>query len=437
MVLLRGAGPGHHQLRVKRVLLLATTTGYQLRSFGDAARAVGATLILATDRCDQLEDPWSDAAIAVRFGDDAEAVAASLEACVGAQPEAVLAVGDRPTVLAARVNEALRLHGNPVSAAVRSRNKLQAREALRAAGLPVPAFQVVSLHEDPMALADETAYPAVLKPLALSASRGVMRVNTAAEFVEGFERLRRLMTAPDIRIERDAAHDAALIESFIAGEEYAVEGVLTRGEFQPFAIFDKPDPLDGPFFEESIYVTPSRQPAKTQEAIVSGVARAAAALELHHGPIHAECRVNQSGVYVLEVAARPIGGLCARALRFESATALVPFEEVLLRHALGDDLRWCRRESAASGVMMIPIPQRGVFRRVQGIEAARTVAHVDDVRITAKEDTVLVPLPEGRSYLGFIFARADNAAAVERALREAHAKLRFVIEKEVPLMQSG
>jgi biotin carboxylase len=422
---------------VKRVLLLATTTGYQLRSFGDAARAVGASLILATDRCDQLEDPWSDAAIAVRFAEDADAVAASVAACVRAQPDAILAVGDRPTALAARVNAVLGRPGNPVSAAVRSRNKLQAREAFRAAGLPVPEFQVVSLHEDPMALAAETTYPAVLKPLALSASRGVMRVDTGTEFVDRFERLRELMTSPEIRIERDAAHDAALIESFIAGDEYAIEGVLTRGEFQPFAIFDKPEPLDGPFFEESIYVTPSRQPADIQDAIVSAVARAAAALELHHGPIHAECRVNPSGVYVLEVAARPIGGLCARALRFESATALMSFEEVLLRHALGDDLRSCRRESAASGVMMIPIPRRGVLRAVHGIEAARTVAGVDDVRITAKEDTVLVPLPEGHSYLGFIFARAGDAGAVERALRDAHAKLRFVIEREVPLMQSG
>jgi biotin carboxylase len=420
---------------VKRVLLLAATTGYQLRSFGDAAHAVGAMLTLATDRCDQLDDPWSDHAIAVRFGDEPDAVVASVAACVGVQPEAIVAVGDRPTVLAARVGEVMGLEGNSAKAAARSRNKLQAREAFRRAGLRVPAFQAVSLHDDPTVLAVETTYPAVLKPLALSGSRGVMRVNDSEEFVVAFERLRTLMMSPDIRIERDAAHDAALIETFVAGEEFAIEGVLTRGAFQPFAIFDKPDPLDGPFFEERIYVTPSRQPVDVQEAIVSAVARAAQALELHHGPIHAECRVNQSGVHVLEVAARPIGGLCAGALRFESelASGLLSFEEVLLRHALGEDLTSFRRESAASGVMMIPIPRRGVFRRVDNVEAARRVANVDDVRITAKADTVIVPLPEGRSYLGFIFAHADKAADVERALRDAHAKLRFVIEKEVPL----
>jgi formate-dependent phosphoribosylglycinamide formyltransferase (GAR transformylase) len=425
---------------VKRVLLLATTTGYQLRSFGDAARAVGATLLLATDRCDQLDDPWSDRAIPVRFGVEPDAVAAAVAACSRERPDAILAVGDRPAVLAAHLTAALGLAGNPPAAATRSRNKLQAREAFRGAGLPTPDFEAVSLDDDPVLLAGQAAYPAVLKPLALSGSRGVMRVNDAGEFVAAFGRLRTLMMSPDVRVERDVAHDAVLIESFIPGDEFAVEGALTRGDLQPFAIFDKPDPLEGPFFEESIYLTPSSQPAPVQDAIVSAVARAARALGLHHGPIHAECRVNPSGVYVLEVAARPIGGLCARALRFdrESGPAgLVSFEEVLLRHALGEDVRPYRREPAASGVMMIPIPQRGVLRGVDGVENARRVANVDEVRITAREDTLLVPLPEGHSYLGFIFAHGDDTTTVERRLREAHAQLRFVIERELPLVQSG
>lgn len=395
--------------------------------------------MLATDRCDQLDDPWSDHAIPVRFGDDAPALAAAVAACAREQPDAVIAVGDRPTVLAAHVAASLGLDGNPAAAAIRSRNKLQTREAFRRAGLGTPDFRAVSLHDDPVVLAREAAYPAVIKPLALSGSRGVMRVDDGADFVKAFERLRALMMSSDIRMERAAAHDAALIESFIAGDEFAIEGVLTRGDFQPFAIFDKPDPLDGPFFEESIYLAPSRQPAEIQDAIVSAVARAAHALGLRHGPVHAECRVNESGVYVLEVAARPIGGLCASALRFEHEAERPPasLEEVLLRHALGEDIRSYRRELAASGVMMIPIPQRGVLRGVAGVDAARCVANVGDVRITAKAHSMIVPLPEGHSYLGFIFARGADAAAVERALREAHAKLRFVIEKEVPLVQSG
>ena len=422
---------------MKRVLLLATTTGYQIRSFGDAAQAVGATLMLATDRCDQLDDPWADRAIAVRFLDEPHALAAAIAAGVDQKPDAVLAVGDQPTVLAAHISKALGLRGNPPAAAARSRNKLQAREAFRQADLPRPDFQAVSLHDAPDMLAAELAYPVVLKPLTLSGSRGVIRANDRGEFVAAFNRLRALMTAPDIRLERDAAHDGALIESFVPGLEFAVEGVLTDGSFQPLAIFDKPDPLDGPFFEETIYVTPSQQSPLVQRRILDAVVAAAGALGLRHGPVHAECRVNDHGVYVLEVAARPIGGLCAKSLRFEqpgqpgSAASL---EEVLLRHALGEDISAYRREARASGVMMIPIPARGIFREVHGVNEARAIAGVDSVQITAKPDTLLVPLPEGRSYLGFVFAHGETAAEAERALREAHAKLHFVIEREVPVI---
>ena len=425
---------------MKRVLLLATTTGYQIRSFGEAAQAVGAELMLATDRCDQLGDPWADRAIPVRFLDDEGLMGVAIAACVTQKPDAALAVGDQPTLLAARVNEALGLPGNPPGAAARSRNKLQARDAFRSAGLLTPFYQVFSLRDNPALLAGQTIYPAVLKPLALSGSRGVMRVNDPTEFVAAFERLCALMTAPDIRLERDAAHDAALVESFVPGLEFAVEGVLTRENFQAFAIFDKPDPLDGPFFEETIYVTPSRQPASVQGRIIAAVSRAARALGLRHGPVHAECRVNQDGVYVLEVAARPIGGLCAKSLRLERhghPGTVASLEEVLLRHALGEDVSGYQRESRASAVMMIPIPARGVYRDVQGVAAAQAVIGVDEVRITVKPDSLLIPLPEGRSYLGFIFAHADTPSDAERAVREAHAQLRFLIVREVPLARSG
>ena len=351
----------------------------------------------------------------------------------------MLAVGDQPTVLAAHINQALGLSGNPPAAAARSRNKLQAREAFSQAGLPTPDFQAVSLHDDPDVLAAALSYPAVLKPLALSGSRGVIRVNDREEFLAAFKRLRSLMTAPDIRLERDAAHDGALIESFVPGLEFAVEGVLTDGAFQLLAIFDKPDPLDGPFFEETIYLTPSQQPPLIQRRIRDAVVAAAHALGLRHGPVHAECRVNDQGVYVLEVAARPIGGLCAKSLRFErpgQQGAAASLEEVLLRHAVGEDVSGYRRETRASGVMMIPIPARGIFRDVHGVENARAVAGVDSVHVTAKPDTLLVPLPEGRSYLGFIFAHGDDATNAEQALRDAHAQLRFVIDREVPLASS-
>jgi hypothetical protein len=240
----------------------------------------------------------------------------------------------------------------------------------------------------------------------------------------------------------------ALVEGFIPGREYALEGLMHHGELRVLAIFDKPDPLDGPFFEETIYVTPSSIDEETRGRIIETVGRAAAAIGLRHGPIHAECRVNEHGVFVLEIAARPIGGLCARALRFvngddppvrdgdrSAVTSSIPLEELLLRHALGESPEHWRRESAASGVMMIPIPHRGIFRHVNGVDEARRVAGIDDIQITAKSDQLLIPLPEGASYLGFIFARGDAPADVDRALRAAHDRLRFAIDAEIPVLR--
>jgi biotin carboxylase len=414
----------------KRVLVLATTTGYQIRSFGEAADALGVRLVFASDRCDQLDDPWWDRAIPVRFHDLAQSVDAIVSSA-GPEIGGIIAVGDRPTELAALVAGRLHLPGNPPAAAAASRNKLLTREALRRGGLNVPAFQILPIVDAAEGPPHDLSYPLVVKPLALSGSRGVIRVNDQPEFEAAMVRLRQLLQAPDVRAERDTPNDQVLVETFIPGREFAVEGLLTAGAFRALAVFDKPDPLDGPFFEETIYVTPSRAPAATQAAIVDAIARAAAAIGLRHGPVHAECRVNDAGVWVLEVAARPIGGLCSKALRFAGG---VPLEAVLLRHALGEDVSGVDREPDASAVMMIPIPRRGVYKGVEGVEAARAVAGVDDLRVTAKIDTVVVPLPEGRSYLGFIFAHAADAAAAERAVREAHGRLRFAIERELPVI---
>jgi biotin carboxylase len=424
----------------KRVLLVATTVGYQIRSFGEAASKLGVRLVFASDRCDRLEDPWWDAAIPVRFHEESRSVATVVSACLDAPPDGIVAVGDRPAVLAAYLAQAFGIPGHPPEAAAISRNKLLTRRAFQAAGLLTPWFESVPVEDDAGDIGARVPYPAVVKPLALSGSRGVVRVNNVAEYVSAIERLRTLLQSPDVRIERDEVHGLALVESFIPGAEYAIEGLLSRGVFQLLAIFDKPDPLDGPFFEETIYRTPSVAPPDVQQRIVAAVTAAVHAIGLRHGPVHAECRVNDEGVHVLEVAARPIGGLCSRALRFRAGRSAIsdeiPLEELLLRHALGEDAAVYTREPRASGVMMIPIPRRGVYRRVEGMDAALEVIGIGDIRITAKPDAPIVPLPEGRSYLGFIFANATEPSAVDHALREAHARLHFVIDREVAVARA-
>ncbi len=405
--------------------------------FGEAAERLGVKLLFATDRCDQIDDPWCDGAIPVRFHEEAVAVGAIVDASRATPFQGIVAVGDRPTVVAAKVARELGLLGHPPHAATAARDKRLMREQFRSAGLLVPWFRVVPRTANPSEIAPELSWPVVVKPAVLSGSRGVIRANLAPEFIEAFARVQRLLSATDIRAMQDPAADEILIEQFIDGSEYALEGMLEQGGLHTLAIFDKPDPLDGPFFEETLYVTPSRAPASVVQAIEASVAAAVRALGLWHGPIHAECRVNARGVFVLEVAARPIGGLCAQALRFSRDDgSSIALEELLLRHALGERLAGWQRGPGASGVMMIPIPVEGIYRRVAGVEDALRVRGVDDVRITAKPDQRLVPLPEGASYLGFIFASARRAEGVERALREAHQRLSFVIDRAIAVTAS-
>jgi biotin carboxylase len=265
----------------------------------------------------------------------------------------------------------------------------------------------------------------VVKPVFLSTSRGVMRADNREQFVAAVKRLEALLSRPDLQRRGGTAAREALAEEFIPGLEVAVEGLLTDGEFRTLAIFDKPDPLDGPFFEETIYVTPSRLAKEVQDEIVETTAAASRAMGLTRGPIHAELRVNERGSWVIEVAARAIGGLCSQALRFGEAVSL---EELILRHALGEDVCEIQREEQAAGVMMIPIPRAGVLREVRGVEPARRVAGIEDIIITAHITQELSPPPEGASYLGFIFSRAATADGAEAALREAHRRIEFVIE---------
>lgn len=391
-----------------RLLLFATTTGYQIREFDEAARRLGVDLTLASDRCHIMDDPWGDRAIAVKF----DRIAESLEALCGLSFDGVAAVGDLPAVLAAEAAQALGVPFHPPAAARACHDKFLARQLFQDAGMMLPQFFRAKLGDDPLPLANAATYPCVLKPLGLSASRGVIRANNKAEFVTAFTRIRTML-----------GRGAFLqVESYIDGREFAVEGLVTAGELEPLAIFDKPDPLEGPFFEETIYVTPSRAAADVQQKLLETTAAAVKALGLRHGPVHAELRYNAEGAWILEAAARPIGGLCSRALRFEGGASL---EEVIIRHALAG--QGACPTKTASGVMMIPIPKGGIYESVEGMERASAVAGIEDVIITAKQGQKLIPLPEGSSYLGFIFARGDSPQDAEEALRRSHAELRFHI----------
>lgn len=379
-----------------------------MRSFAAAARRRGVEVTLATDRCHVMEDPWGDRALAVRFEEPEESALELVSGLrgMGTAIDGVIAVGDKPTVVAARTAALLGLPWHAASAAAVCRDKHRMRALFSEAGLSAPRYFLTTEPEC------DAEFPCVLKPRGLSGSRGVIRANNRAEFVAAFERIRRIL---------EDSEAAVQVEQYIPGREFALEGLMAAGELQVLAIFDKPDPLEGPFFEETIYVTPSRETAEVQDAIVRTTRRAAQSLGLSHGPIHAEMRVNETGVYMLEIAARPIGGLCSKALQFEAGT----LEELLILHAIGELPDELKPKHPCAGVMMIPVPRAGIFEGVSGVEAARQTPGVSEVVITAKAGEKLTPLPEGASYTGFVFAHGPEPGFVTGALRQAHSRLQF------------
>jgi len=419
----------------KRILLFASKLGYQTRSFQAAADKLDVEIVYVTDRCHQMDDPWNDHALAVHFEIPESAAGTVLESQRGLPVDGVLALGDRPSPAAAYLARGLGLMHNHPASVEACRSKLRMREVLHDAGVPVPWFRSVALEPPPEPLLLGIQYPCVLKPLSLSASQGVVRANNREEFIVGAARLKRLLDSPEIRATREPHLDQMLVEGYLPGREVAVEALLTAGIPRVLAIFDKPDLLDGPYFEETIYVTPSRLPAAVQRAIEQSLASAVRALGLTHGPVHAEFRVNTQGIWPIEVAPRPIGGLCARALQFNMPGEVggLGLEELLLRHALGLPGSDAPREMEASGAMMIPVPHSGILEKVEGEGEARAAAGITSLEITARLHDFIGAWPEGSSYLGFLFARAAEPAEVESALREAHVKLHFTLTPRLPV----
>ena len=407
----------------KKLLILASKLGYQARGFTDAAEALGVAVRFATDRCHKLEDPWSDGALPLHFENPQAAATEIAQRFANDPPHAILALGDRPTLTAAYASRALNLAGNDPEAVERCRSKLAQRQSLRSASLPVPNFFSFVMDDPAENILARVKFPCVVKPLSLAGSQGVIRADDEKQFRAAVLRIRALLESPELQVTREPGLDHLLVEEYIPGREVAVEGLLDRGRLRILAIFDKPDPLEGPYFEETIYVTPSRLPEARQAALRDCATRAVRALGLTHGPVHAEFRINDEGPWVLEVAPRPIGGLCSRVLRF--GLGRISFEELLLRHAFRLGGTDAERETEASGVMMIPVPRSGIFERVDGLDAAERVACVTEIRITARLKDYVAAWPEGASYLGFIFARAETAGEAEAALRAAHAKLFF------------
>ena len=407
-----------------RLLLIAPPYSYRTAAYLESARSLGVDVLVASEGEFSLVG-----AIANGLHLDLTGPAAldTLLAENRRQPfSGVVATDDATVELGSRVAQSLDLPHNPPQAAQLSHNKHLARQVLAAAGVGVPAFRLVDFSAPLAGQIEGLELPCVVKPLSLSASRGVIRADTREELLAACARVQTMLAGETTGDARLASH--LLIERFVSGPEVALEGLLQAGELEVLAIFDKPDPLEGPFFEETYYITPSRHTAAIQQEIIACVRSACAGLGLREGPVHAEVRLAADGCVIMEVASRTIGGECARLLGFGTGHNL---EELVISHAIGRPLPITPRAGGAGG-LMIPIPSAGILRRVEGITAARAVPGIEDILINIRDGYELVPLPEGSSYLGFMFACAVSPGEAEEALRAAHAKLNIVV---APLMR--
>lgn len=402
-----------------RVLLLVPATSYRAGAFLDAARRLQLDVTVGSNHRQVLAELTPGRSLYIEFHDTSAALQQILSHCRDYPIVAVVGTDDDTTGLAARAGQALELPHNDITAVQHTCDKFEFRQMIARAELNCPRFKRLALSVDPALVAATIPYPCVLKPLDLSGSRGVIRANNEKEFVRAFHRTRQIVQSST----ENGRDESLLVEDFIAGIEVSLEGVVEDGRLRMLALFDKPDPLNGPFFEETIYVTPSRLSAGEQDEILTQAQAAVAAIGLSTGPIHAELRLGVDGAYVIEIAARTIGGLCSRVLKFQDDITL---EEMILRQAIGSSASGTLAETP-SGVMMIPIPRAGILRCVGGLAKATLVAGITDIEITIPVGDTLVPLPEGDRYLGFVFAEARSPVAVEEALRTAHARLEFDI----------
>ena len=408
----------------KRILLLLPTKTYRAEAFLSAASQLGVMVAIGSDQPQTLSELSPRKSFVIDFSKPEKATKTIVTFAQAHPIDAIVGVDDDTTVLVSMAAKALSLPHNSVESARTTRSKYQMRKVLAAADIPSPRFELVSINADPAKIAKHAKFPCVLKPLSLSASRGVIRANDPKEFAKAFRRIVSILDSSDVKTRKDARTQQILVEDFIPGVEVALEGILIQGRLKVLAIFDKPDPLDGPFFEETLYITPSRLPVGVQEDIISCTTRTADTLGLREGPVHAELRVNDNGAWIIEIAARSIGGLCARTLRFGTGISL---EELIIRHAIGMEVESLQREQQPAGVMMIPIPHAGILREVRGKADAEQVSGIDEVTISILTGQKVLPLPEGARYLGFIFARGNTPESVEDSLREAYCRLEFVI----------
>lgn len=401
----------------KRLLLISHHNSYRIASYIKAAKNLSLDVTIASQGKHSLVTEVADG-LHVNF-DDTESALKEIIKENNKKPFAgILGSDDQTVELAAQAAKVLHLPHNPPEAAQYSHRKDLARAKLTLADRNVPFHCLLNLTKPIKNQIIDLPLPCVVKPLNMSASRGVIRVDNTEQLKVACERLRPILAdSPNIF---EQTH--ILIEAYIDGIEIAYEGYLQNKKLNTITIFDKPDQLTGPYFAETIYVTPSSLDNDLQLAIKMEIEKSCKAYGLVTGSIHAECRIDKNNkVWILEIASRTIGGDCARILDNNNYS----LEEMAILLSIGKNIT-IKKSKKARAVMMIPIKQKGLLKRVEGLSLANKVKHIDSIDIIINQGHELIPLPEGNQYLGYIFSSADTSEKATEAIRMAYDILTFI-----------
>lgn len=402
---------------LKKLLVILPANTYRAQRFLEAARKLGVDVFIATDSDFSPPDPSNSVIDGISFCDPKEAGRQIADIIRHQGPMSVLAVDEAAVEVAEWTRVALGLIDHPNSGILATRDKRELRQRLRENNISQPkTFDILELEQG----RGEIPFPVVVKPSKGSGSIGVTKAQNQQELTKS------LITVQDVIAKMTISNQCIVVEEYIPGVEFAVDILVTDGKLHVLVIFEKPDPLVGPFFAETIYVTPPHLTDSQLEALHSVIQKCIRALSINNGPLHLELRLTSANDWVpIDIASRSIGGNCSNALAFASNTSL---EELIIQNALGLEVINTQRERRASGVYMIPAETLGTLVAVHGVEAALKVRFVEDIQITVKPGTKTVPLPFDNQYLGFIFAKAPGAKTVEKALRTARALLEIEVD---------
>ncbi len=393
---------------MKKLLLVIPENSYKSNDFVVAAEKLGIDFLIITDS-EQVSSKFSDTVIINKF--DAELNKNNLKKLKDVTH--VLPVDHSALKFSGYLVDLLEVKGNKLESINLSMNKYESRKIFNSL-LDIKVNNEIIKNIDDVNTFINKNGTSVLKPIYGTASKSVLKINNVEKNKEQIEKLMQ-----------DCFDQDLVIEEYIDGKEYALEGTIINSELKKIVIFDKPVEYKHPYFEESIYITPSELSSEAEKRVVSIVDKACKKIGLEDGPVHVEFKINENQIFIIEINPRMIGGLCSRCLSF--GLFKVSLEEIILHAFMNNELKNIELLNNYVGVLMIPTPKSGKFISINK-EELENIPNISNVEITVPEGSDLLEPPYGDKYLGFAFSQGIDKKTVNESLLTAMNLANPIIE---------